>query len=54
MHDRAIRAYKQSLRIRCIKEGKLYHDSCWSYVNLELTIAVADSTFLNKIDPVVH
>jgi hypothetical protein len=54
MHDRASQTYKQSLSRRCIKEGKLYHYSCWNYVNLELTTAVEDSTFLNKIDPAVR
>jgi hypothetical protein len=53
MHDKASQTYPQSTRYHCIKEGRAYHHTCCDYVNLELTMAVADSTFLNRIDPVV-
>jgi hypothetical protein len=55
MHDRAIRPYKQSLLMTLYKRGKIIPLLfCWNYVNLELTTAVADSTFLNEIDPAVR
>ena len=52
--NRAGRWCTQSLWMCHINGWKLYQRGCWGYANFELTIAVADSTFLNRIEPAVR
>ena len=52
--NRASQWCTQSLQMCHINGWKLYQRGCWGYANFELTIVVADSTFLNRIEPVVR